>query len=145
MKDNPFSGYTTEMLKVFSNEITDKKSFEDDHPLRVICKNIYGNFTPFNLMSLSVHLAQELASRVEEIDLTRKLSFKEKESLLYSLLGFTYEGDVLYDDYGDEFYDNNSSEWHFNTLKNILAYKAIIDKREGRNAFKREIKRLFNI
>jgi len=146
MKMSPFSEYSTEMLKVFSNEITNNSPFEYNHPLRVMCKTIYGSFSLTGLMSLSAHLAQELAERVETIDLNRKLHVKEKEELLHSLWGFIYEDDVLYTDYGDEFYDQAGSEkWKFETLGDFFAYSAFRSIEVGKAEAQAELRKAIGI
>ena len=65
--------------------------------------------------------------------LTRKLSRKEQEEILYTLFDFRFEDDVLYNQEGSEFYGYvENCEFDFSTLAGIFSYMAHISLERGK-------------
>lgn len=64
--------------------------------------------------------------------LKRKLTKAEQRELLSKLFGFYFEGDVLIDDNGEEFYRfNGNAIFQFETLDGVFAYAVHRAKMQG--------------
>lgn len=67
-----------------------------------------------------------------EITLHTKLSIKEQESILSELFGFSFDGNVLIDDDGREFYGMNiNDKFDLSTLNGIFTYAINRAKNQG--------------
>lgn len=64
--------------------------------------------------------------------LAKKLTRGEQSELLETLFGFSFDDDVLIDDYGAEFYETTSNcQFDFSTLAGIFSYTAHRAKKQG--------------
>jgi hypothetical protein len=64
--------------------------------------------------------------------LTKKLTREEQSELLGTLFGFSFDGDILIDDNGNEFYATPyNCQFDFSTLAGVFAYAVNRAKNNG--------------
>lgn len=77
--------------------------------------------------------------------LNRKLTQEEKEDLLKKLFGFSFDDDVLIDNFGNDFYgQNHNLSYNLDTLKGIIQYHTAVVRRQTEIETKDEIRTRFS-
>lgn len=80
------------------------------------------------------------------MDLDKKLTIEELSPLLDHLFGFWFDGDVLMDSSGDEFYGLVSNDnYDLTTLKGIFEYHKHLHQYKGAEDFKRDLRRIIGV